>query len=142
MKEQSHANLSAPDVNAGPTKGFEGGPNLREQRGHIGSEELRIEQNLEHSGRSERQDATVRYLLEDRMPPDQADRLAVMLALGTWTHDHPITPDEAKAVGLRVSTDMPPDVYGFMDLFPQPMRTTPSVQYVPIPHRDRGAVRR
>ena len=34
--------------------------------------------------------------------------------------------------------DMPDDVYEFMNLFPQPTRTRPSVEYVPMPYRARG----
>jgi hypothetical protein len=33
---------------------------------------------------------------------------------------------------------MPTEVYEFMRLFPQPTRTTAAVQYIPVPHRDRG----
>lgn len=54
---------------------------------------------------------------------------------GTWTHDYGITADEAKALGLPVSVDMPDEVYAFMGLFPQPTRTHPTVQYIPTPYR-------
>jgi hypothetical protein len=30
---------------------------------------------------------------------------------------------------------MPEEVYQFMALFPQPTRTRPSVEYVPVPYR-------
>jgi hypothetical protein len=46
--------------------------------------------------------------------------------------------EEAKTLELPVSTDMPPEVYQFMSLFPQPTRTRPSVEYVPIPYRANG----
>ena len=83
--------------------------------------------------------ATVRALLGERMPAAPADTLADTLATGVWgTHDHPITADQAKALGLPISTDMPTEVYEFMRLFPQPTRTTAAVQYIPVPHRDRG----
>src|SRR5206468_10840133 len=69
--------------------------------------------------------ATVRALLGERMPAAPADTLADTLATGVWgTHDHPITADQAKALGLPISTDMPTEVYEFMRLFPQPTRTT------------------
>jgi serine dehydrogenase proteinase len=32
---------------------------------------------------------------------------------------------------------MPEDVYGYMDLFPQPKQRVPSVQYLPVPVRQR-----
>jgi Serine dehydrogenase proteinase len=34
-----------------------------------------------------------------------------------------------------VSTDMPEEVYDFMALFPQPTRTRPAVEYIPVPYR-------
>jgi ClpP class serine protease len=80
-------------------------------------------------------ETTVRELLAERLPPEQAASLATKLASGTWTHDYAITSEAAKALGLPVSTDLPPEVYDFMRLFAQPTRTRPSVEYVPLPHR-------
>ncbi|HYS15662.1 MAG TPA: ATP-dependent Clp protease proteolytic subunit [Candidatus Binatia bacterium] len=80
---------------------------------------------------------TVQELLSDRMAREQAAALAEKLATGTWTHDYPIMAEEAKALGLPVSTEMPEEVYQFMGLFPQPTRTRPSVEYVPMPYRSR-----
>ena len=78
---------------------------------------------------------TVQDLLAERMSSDQAAALADKLATGTWTHDYPITAEEAKALGLPVTTEMPEEVYQFMSLFPQPTRTQPAVEYIPIPYR-------
>ena len=39
---------------------------------------------------------TVRELLVERMPPEAAQALADKLSTGTWTHDYPITAEEAK----------------------------------------------
>ncbi len=80
---------------------------------------------------------TVQDLLAERMSLEQAGALAEKLATGTWTHDYPITAEEAKTLGLPVSTEMPEEVYQFMSLFPQPARTRPAVEYVPIPYRTR-----
>jgi len=80
---------------------------------------------------------TVQDLLSERMPADQAAALAEKLATGTWTHDYPIMAEEAKALGLPVSTEMPEEVTQFMGLFPQRTRTRPSVEYVPTPYRTR-----
>jgi ClpP class serine protease len=80
---------------------------------------------------------TVHDLLAERMGEQQAESLAAKLSTGTWTHDYGISPDEAKAFGLPISTDMPEQVYQFMSLFPQPTRTRPSVEYVPLPYRAR-----
>jgi ClpP class serine protease len=81
--------------------------------------------------------ATVLELLAERMHGEQAEALADKLATGIWTHDYPITAEEAKALGLPVSTEMPPEIYQFMQLFPQPTRTRPSVEYIPLPYRGR-----
>ncbi len=79
--------------------------------------------------------ATVRELLLKRMPAEQADALADTLSGGRWTHDYAITATEAKGLGFPVSTEMPTEIYQFMQLFPQPTRTRPTVEYLPIPHR-------
>jgi ClpP class serine protease len=81
--------------------------------------------------------ALVYDLLRERLPTAQAEALADKLSKGVWTHDYPISAEEARALGLPVRTDMPTEIYEFMALFPQPTRTHPSVEYVPIPHRER-----
>ncbi len=74
-------------------------------------------------------------LLEGKMPPEQARLLASKLTQGTWTHDHPISFDEARELGLPVSSNMPVEFYELMTLFPQPVRRQPTVQYIPQPYR-------
>jgi ClpP class serine protease len=80
----------------------------------------------------------VQDLLSERMSSEQAAALADKLATGTWTHDYGISTEEAKTLGLPVSTDLPEEMYEFMSLFPQPTRTQPAVQYVPVPYRTRN----
>ncbi len=80
---------------------------------------------------------TVQELLQDKMAPGQAERLAETLATGTWTHDYPITVEEARALGLPVSTEMPKEIYQIMALYPQTAQRRPSVEYIPMP-RTRG----
>jgi ClpP class serine protease len=82
-------------------------------------------------------ETTVQELLSERMPAERAKALAGQLASGTWTHDYPITAARAAELGLPVSTAMPTEVYTFMHLFPQPTRTRPSVEYVPVPYGGR-----
>jgi ClpP class serine protease len=77
----------------------------------------------------------VRDLLLEHMTQEKAESLAVSLSTGTWTHDYAITSEEAKRLGLPVTTEMPRDVYELMRLYPQPTRTRPSVEYVPVPYR-------
>jgi ClpP class serine protease len=60
--------------------------------------------------------------------------VAGTLTDGRWTHDYPITVDEAREMGLPVTTAVPPEVYRFMQLFPQPAARRPSVEYVPVPY--------
>jgi len=76
---------------------------------------------------------TVTAILNERLPRAEAERLARTLTEGRWTHDFPITVDQARALGLEVSTDMPQEFYHLMRLFPQPPRRRPSVFYVPLP---------
>jgi ClpP class serine protease len=83
----------------------------------------------------------VAWILEERMGRDAAAALAETLSQGAWTHDHPITVEEATALGLPVSTDMPEEVYHFMMLFPQPPRHRPSVEYIPLPYGRRPSSR-
>jgi ClpP class serine protease len=81
---------------------------------------------------------TVQDLLTERLGAVQAEALAEKLATGTWTHDYPITAEEAKTMGLPIGTEMPEEVYQFLSLFPQPTRTRPAVEYIPLPYRGRG----
>ncbi len=76
----------------------------------------------------------VREILEAKMGPDDAKRLAEVLTEGRFTHDYPITHKELRGFGLEVSLDMPREVYELMELYPQPMRGRPSVQYIPVPY--------
>ena len=77
---------------------------------------------------------TVTRILADRMPPDTAAALADILASGRWTHDYPISVDEARQLGLRVSNQVPTEVYQLMNLYPQSGRGRPSVEYIPVPY--------
>jgi ClpP class serine protease len=65
----------------------------------------------------------------------QAIEIATALTDGRWTHDHPITVEEARALGLNISTDLPDIVHELMDLYPQPPTGRPSVEYVPLPYQ-------
>jgi ClpP class serine protease len=74
---------------------------------------------------------TVRDLLRGKYPDPVVDNLAATLSEGRWTHDFPITFDYAKALGLHVSSEMPPEVLDLMTLYPQPVRRFPTVEYLP-----------
>jgi ClpP class serine protease len=76
------------------------------------------------------------HLLERRLSTEQACNLAEKLSTGTWTHDYPIAPEEARELGLAVSTDMPGQVLELMALYPQPLRAqSGGVEYLPIPRQ-------
>jgi len=84
--------------------------------------------------------AIVQEMLQDKMSAEATDQLARLLTRGAWTHDYPITCEQAKKLGLNVTSDMPQEFYELMKLFPQPVRRTPSVEYShdpEPPHRPR-----
>ncbi len=74
-------------------------------------------------------------LLAGKFSPEKTEELAEILSQGRWTHDYPITYDEAQKLGLPVRTDMPEEIYELMSLFPQPIRQQPSVEFAPTPRR-------
>lgn len=76
---------------------------------------------------------TVCELLRDKMPVERAEEVAHTLASGVWTHDYPITVDEARELGLPISTAMPDEIYQIMALYPQTAQRRPSVEYIPAP---------
>ncbi|MBX6350997.1 MAG: hypothetical protein IRZ11_05755 [Clostridia bacterium] len=73
-------------------------------------------------------------ILSDRMPAESAENVADALVEGHWTHDYPITADLVAKLGLPVCTELPPEIYALMDLYPQPPGRRPSVEYVPAPY--------
>ncbi len=78
--------------------------------------------------------AAVEGLLPDNMADDRKEKLAELLTSGNWTHDYGITAQEAGGLSLPVSTDLPEEIYDLMRLYPQPLRRTPSVEYLPFRH--------
>ena len=77
---------------------------------------------------------SVLCLVKDTMPEDKARNLAQALSDGRWTHDYPISPDQARELGLTGTHDMPSEVYQLMDLYPQSAQRRPSVEYIPGPY--------
>lgn len=80
----------------------------------------------------------VQELLSERLAAQEAEKLASLLSEGTWTHDYPLFCQMAKDLGLPVSSSMPTEILELMKLFPQPVRHTPSVEYLPVPRRSNG----
>jgi ClpP class serine protease len=72
-------------------------------------------------------------LMRAPMSREAAQALAEKLTSGRWTHDYPIGAEEAKELGLNVNTNMPDEILELLALFPQPVRTTRSVEFGPGP---------
>lgn len=84
-------------------------------------------------------EAAATSLLQRHMEEDAARALAAKLATGTWTHDYPISAEEARSLGLPVSTDMPNEVLQLMTLYPQPVKQQGGgVEYLPIPRQSKN----
>ena len=81
---------------------------------------------------------SVHELLADKCTPEKAEELSRLLSDGTWTHDHPITYERARSFGLPVRSDIPVELLDLMNLYPQPVRSQPTVEYLPEPHRSEG----
>lgn len=84
--------------------------------------------------------ATIQRIASTHYNPEQAERLAIGLASGKWTHDYPITVDEARELGLTISTEMPTEIYQIMNLYPQATTRRPSVEYIPMPYPKRPSL--
>jgi ClpP class serine protease len=100
------------------------------------SDETLILADVAHKAINQVKD-TVRKILQKRVPAETAENLADILASGRWTHDYPISVEEAQQLGLPVKTDVPTEVYQLMNLFPQAGAGRPSVEYIPIPYPTR-----
>jgi ClpP class serine protease len=74
-------------------------------------------------------------LLVPRLDEAKADELAAAMTEGRWTHDYPITHEEAAKLGIPVSLNLPEEIYQLMELFPQTAQQRPSVQFVPVPYK-------
>lgn len=81
--------------------------------------------------------ATIQRLARQTYGEEKAAELAEAVASGQWTHDYPISVDEARSLGLKVSTDMPEEIYKLMALYPQANTRRPTVEYIPMPYPQR-----
>ena len=73
-------------------------------------------------------------LTRDKLGDEKARELSKIMVEGRWTHDYPITVEEARSLGLPIKTDIPQEVYDLMGLYPQPQAIRPSVEFVPTPY--------
>lgn len=82
-------------------------------------------------------DNVVSLLKKKGYSEEVAKKVAEELTQGKYTHDFPITVEMAKELGLKVSTEVPDEVYALMELYPQPSGPQ-SVQYIPVPYQKPG----
>lgn len=73
-------------------------------------------------------------LIKDKFGEEKAREIARALTEGRWTHDYPITPEEAMEMGLPVKIGLPSEVYELMELYPQAHIQRPGVEYIPYPY--------
>jgi ClpP class serine protease len=81
---------------------------------------------------------TVRKIASTTYTEKQAAVLAEELSSGKWTHDYPITVEEALKLGIKVNTEMPHEIYQLMNLYPQSASRRPASITIPTPYRFRG----
>lgn len=82
--------------------------------------------------------STAARILSSHQDEQRASEIAEALSSGQWTHDYPISVDEARELGLPVTTDVPQQVYDLMVLYPQAAQRRPSVEYIPGPYAPRS----
>jgi ClpP class serine protease len=75
----------------------------------------------------------LKELLAEHFSPERAEELARTMTEGRWTHDFPITFEEAQGLGLQVTKGLADELYQLMSLYPQPMKRQPTVEYIPLP---------
>lgn len=80
-------------------------------------------------------------LVSDRLEEEKAMELAKTLTEGRWTHDYPITVDEAASLGLPAVYNDHDSFCNLMSLYPQSTSARPSVQYIPIPYPSRPSTK-
>lgn len=80
---------------------------------------------------------TVRRIACCHYSQETAGKLAEEMASGRWTHDYPISVEEARELGINVNTDMPREIYQLMSLYPQAQQRRPSVEFIPMPYPTR-----
>lgn len=101
-------------------------------KGSQASDETLMLADVAEKAIREIQDLIVK-LLGDKLGKERAREIAKKLTEGYWTHDYPISVEDAKALGLPVKTSIPPEIYKLMSLYPQAQQHRPGVEYLPYP---------
>jgi ClpP class serine protease len=75
-------------------------------------------------------------LIGDKMSEERAKELVEKIASGQWTHDYALTAKDAQELGLNVKIGVPSSILELMQLYPQPVRQLPSIEFLPqVPAR-------
>ncbi|WP_291998904.1 ATP-dependent Clp protease proteolytic subunit [Caldivirga sp.] len=72
-------------------------------------------------------------LLRGKISDERIEQVADKLVGGYYTHDYPITVEQLREMGFTVSTNIPPEVYELMELYPQARTNRPGIEYLPYP---------
>jgi ClpP class serine protease len=78
-------------------------------------------------------------LIGDDLSIEKATSLVDKLAGGQWTHDYALTAKEAIELGLNVRSGIPASIMELMQLYPQPVRLLPSIEFLPATPSRRAA---
>jgi len=131
-----HAVLGPLDPQLPTSKGTFPAPSLvkiAKIKGENASDEILIYADIAEKALKEMQ-SFIKKILNGRMPDEKAEEIAKKLTEGYYTHDYPITFEEAKELGLPVKDEIPPEVYELMELYPQALQYRPGVEYLPRPY--------
>ncbi len=131
-----HAVLGPLDPQLPTSKGTFPAPSLvkiAKIKGEKASDEILIYADIAEKALREMQ-GFIKKILNGRMPDEKAEEIAKKLTEGYYTHDYPITFEEAKELGLPVKDEIPPEVYELMELYPQALQYRPGVEYLPRPY--------
>lgn len=85
----------------------------------------------------------LRAIVADHVPAvkiksEDVPKIVEALTSGKFTHDHPISYEDALELGLPVKCGLPADIYNLMDLYPQPGARQSPVEYIPLPYTPHG----
>lgn len=78
-------------------------------------------------------ESLVRGIVAGRYPEQTVNRIVEELLSGKYTHDNPVTVEEASAIGLRISTQVPSEIYELMSYYRMGTQARrPGVEFVPV----------
>jgi len=106
--------------------------NIAKLKGVNAREEFLVLADVAEKALQEIQNIVIK-LLTDKLGEEKAREVAKILTEGKYTHDYPITVEEARKLGLNINTNIPFEVHTLMQLYPQALQQRPEVEYLPRP---------